>query len=155
MEWMKQAEEMTKTWTEAQKKMWDNWLKTTQQSFGPSQVPEIWQKMVETWEGSVESTLDAQAEWMRMWANNLSSIEGTPKETVDQVQEMAKRWSESQKQLWASWFEMARKFDPAKMPGLGEETGQQFFQVWQESAQKVMDAQAEWVRTWTGEKPKE
>ena len=45
MEWMKQAEEMFKAWTDAQKTMWDEWIKTTQ-SFGKTPGTDSWKKSV-------------------------------------------------------------------------------------------------------------
>jgi hypothetical protein len=153
MDWTKQAEEMAKTWTETQKKMWDNWFNTVQ-NFEKNQVFEAWKKTVETWEESVKNMLDAQTAWTQMWADNLTSAGGASKEMVEwsrQLQEMARRWSETQKQLWASWFDMVKKFDPAKMTGGWDTEGQKMFQGWQEAMQKVVDTQTEWARHWTTE----
>jgi hypothetical protein len=43
MEWTKPAEEMFKTWTDAQKKMWDEWIIATQ-SFGKSHASDAWKR---------------------------------------------------------------------------------------------------------------
>ena len=42
MEWTKQSEDMLKSWTEAQKKMWDDSLKAMQ-SFGKSPSTAVWE----------------------------------------------------------------------------------------------------------------
>jgi hypothetical protein len=45
MEWTKQAEEIFKTWTDTQKKMWDEWIKATQ-SFGKPHATDAWKRTV-------------------------------------------------------------------------------------------------------------
>ena len=72
MEWTKQTEDMFKTWTEAQKKMWDEWLRAMQ-GFSRPQASEAWGKSVEAWEESVKKTLDAQNEWPSIIATSLPS----------------------------------------------------------------------------------
>ena len=62
MEWAKQSEEMLKTWTETQKKVWDDCLKAMQ-GFGKSPSTEVWEKTVDTWNQTIQKVLDAQLEW--------------------------------------------------------------------------------------------
>lgn len=152
MDWTKQAEEMAKSWTDAQKKMWDNWLGAMQQE--KSQAADVWAKTVGAWEETAKNTLNAQTEWTRMWANNLKAIEGAPKEVAEwaaQAEEMSKQWSETQKKLWDSWFAMVKKVEPVKMSGDWSEESQKMFKAWQESTQKMMETQTEWVRHWTAQ----
>ena len=154
MDWSKQAEETVKTWTETQQKMWNSWLETVGQVSVPSQATEVWQKTLETWEGAVKNTLDAQAEWAQMWAESFKTTSGIPKEIVEwaqQAQEMNKHWSDAQQQLWQSWFEVVRKIDPAKMGETWDKEGQKVFKAWQESAQKLTEEQLKWARKWTAE----
>ncbi len=155
MEWTKQAEETFKSWTGAQKKLWDDWLKAVQ-GLGKSQPTEVWEKTVESWQESVKNTLDAQIEWTRLWAESLTTAKGTPKEMVEwaqQGQDMIKRWAETQRQVWESWFEVVKKLQPSTLGGNWGLEGQKFFQVWQQAIQKAQDAQAEWVRLWTERQP--
>lgn len=148
MDWTKQTEEMVKAWTDTQKKMWDNWMGMLQQ--GPSAMPaaEVWTKTLETWEGAVKNTLETQQNWTEMWLENMTKSMGSSKEMTEwatQAQEMTKRWAEAQQQLWDSWFEMVRKMDPAKMmPGM--EDSEEMFKMWQDSVQKLMNAQMEWTQ---------
>jgi len=159
MEWTKQTEDMFKTWTEAQTKMWDEWLRAMQ-GFSRPQASEAWGKSVEAWEESVKKTLDAQNEWTRLWAASFTTVSGTPKEMVEwarQGQEMVRRWVETQKQLWEGWFQIAKRLDPSKVGGSWEQEGQKFLQAWQDAVKKGMESQAEWTRAWTagqaGKKP--
>jgi hypothetical protein len=152
VDWTKQSEEMFKSWSENQQKMWDTWLKAMQQGASvPAQAASMWQKTVETWEGVVTNILEAQTEWARLWVNNLTST-GMPQEVVDwarQSQEMSQRWTEAQQQLWQSWFELVRKIDPGKMPADWEQESQKIFNTWKDSTQKIMETQAEWTRRWS------
>jgi hypothetical protein len=154
MDWTKQTEDTLKTWMGAQKKMWDSWLDTLQKSAPQFQTHEVWQKTVETWEETVKKSLEAESEWMRMWADNTPSFEGLPKEVVDwaqQAKEMTNRWVDVQRQLWAGWFELVKKGEPGKMAGSWDKEGQKMAQAWQESVEKMVQTQIDWARRWTGE----
>lgn len=150
-EWTKQAEEMFKTWTEAQKKLWDDWLKGVQ-GLGRPQPQDVWVKTAEAWEDSVRESLKLQVEWTKLWAEGFVAVKGTPKEMTEwarQGQEMITQWAETQKRLWEDWLDLVKKLRPSGLGGNWEREGQKFAQTWQEGIQKALDAQAEWVRFWT------
>jgi hypothetical protein len=152
MDWTKQTEEVVKSWTETQKKMWDNWLKTVQQGPEQFQVANVWQKTLETWEETVKNTMSAQAEWMKMWTDGFDQQQGIPEEAIQwvkQAQTMNKQWADIQQQMWQSWFELVKKVDPAKMSDSLDAEGKKAFAVWQETADKVMEAQEKWTGMWT------
>jgi len=147
MEWTKQSEEMFKTWTDAQKKMWDECLKVMQ-GFGQSPSTQVWEKTVDTWNQTTQKFLDAQVEGARLWAENVTKAKGTEEgaEWGKQGQELITRFTETQKQLWANWFELVKKLDPSNMMNWPRD-GQKFVQSWQDTIQKAFNAQAEWLRT--------
>jgi len=148
MEWNKQSEEMLKTWTETQKKLWDDCLKAMQ-GFGKSPGTEVWEKTVDTWQQTIQRLLDAQLEGARHWAENATTAKGATEETAEWAkhgQELITRWTETQKQLWGNWFELVKKLDVSNMTNWARD-GQKFLQSWQETIQKAFDAQTEWVRT--------
>lgn len=162
MDWSKQTEDIFKSWTEAQTKMWNDWLKAMQ-GFGGSPSSQVWGKTVEAWDESIKKTLDAQVEWTQRWAESFTTSKGAPKEMGEwakQGEDMIKRWTDTQRQLWASWFAIVKKLDPSAA-GVGvdwDRDGRKFLQGWQEAIQKALDTQAESVRQWTeaqgGKKPK-
>ncbi len=53
MDWTKQANEMLKTYTSTQQKVWESWASSMQLMTTP-QSPEVWQKTVDTWRGTVK-----------------------------------------------------------------------------------------------------
>jgi class III poly(R)-hydroxyalkanoic acid synthase PhaE subunit len=55
MDWTKQAEAMMQTWTEAQKKMWENWFQMTQNGSGPT----MFSNMFEQWRSLTEQSMQA------------------------------------------------------------------------------------------------
>lgn len=57
MDWTKQAEIMMQTWTEAQKKMWENWFEMTSNGAGSTMFP----NMTEQWRSMTEQNIQA---WM-------------------------------------------------------------------------------------------
>jgi hypothetical protein len=151
MDWMKQAEDIFKTWTETQKTMWDEWIKTTQ-SFGKSQATDSWKRTVDSWEESVNKSLQLQMEWSKLWAESFTSAKGTPKEFQEwarQGQEMMMRWAETQMQLWTAWFDMVKRLDPKTVGGNPEKDSDKFLHLWQENLKNLLNVQAEWGRIWT------
>lgn len=151
MDWNKQAEEMLKTWTSSQQKMWDSWIKTMQ-SLGTTQAGDTWEKSIETWRDSVKRALEAQTTWTQFWADSVNSGPGATKQAADwskQMLDMTRRWTETQTQLWDSWFETMKKTDPSTMAqNWNTEEVQKIVQTWQEAAQKAMEAQMEWTKMW-------
>jgi hypothetical protein len=148
MEWTKQSEDMLKTWTETQKKMWDDSLKAMQ-GFGKSPSTAVWEKTVDTWNQTIQKVLDTQVESTRGWTESLATTKGTPQELAEwakQGQDLITRLTETQKQLWGNWFEFAKKLDASNMMNWAQD-GQKFLQSWQETIQKAQDAQSEWLRT--------
>jgi hypothetical protein len=151
MDWTKQSEDMLKSWTDTQKKMWDNWLEMMQQGPSQAQAAQVWQKTIETWEETVNSTLAAQGEWTKMWMDSLDT-KNMPEETVQwakQAEDMSQKWAEAQKQMWQGWFDMLKQADVTKMVSSWEGEGQKAFQNWQDSAKQIMDTQMNWLNMWT------
>jgi len=70
--------------------------------------------------------------------------------SVDKFQEMAQRWSTTQEELWAKWFEMLKGMDFSQPSDQISEAFQNPMKAWQDATQKVLDAQADWMKIWTG-----
>lgn len=151
MEWTKQVEEMSKTWTDTQQKMWENWAEMAK-SASTSQAQLSWETMLDTWQNALQQTLDAQSEGVRMWTNGITALPNVPQGTNEwshTFQEMTSRWNDTQKQLWFNWFEMAKSFDPSKVAtGEANFDNKQMMEFWQESAQTINKAQTDWMKMW-------
>jgi hypothetical protein len=177
MDWNKQANEMIKSWSGTQQQVWDMWMTSVQLMSAPQQ-PEAWQKSVDSWRGTVKHALGAQVELTRMWAEavasaavsmpNMPTMPGmpsmptmpgmlnptSPTAMVDwsrQVLEMTRNWSESQQRFMDGWFEMLKKSDPRTMAAQWDATqAQQAMKVWQEAAQRMLEAQTAMAAAMTG-----
>lgn len=149
MDWTKQAEEMLKTWTGAQKSMWDSWVNTVQ-GLGTNQSGETWEKSIETWQDSIKRALEAQNTWTQFWIDSITSSTGSNAQATDwakQVNDMSKRWNDTQTQLWDNWFETMKKADPSAVSkNFNMEELQKIVQTWQEASQKAVESQMEWTR---------
>jgi hypothetical protein len=151
MDWTKQNEEMFKAWTQAQTKMWEAYSESVS-SFGKSPGEKVWEQIIAAGEELVNNSLNAQAEWMKNWAENFKTLDGIPEQGIkalDQFREMTAGWAATQGKLWAAWFDMLKKFDPSQFAGTwSANMPKDPFQFWQESTKQVMDAQMEWARAW-------
>lgn len=182
MDWTKQANEMLKTWTGAQQKVWETWASSMQLMAAP-QSPEAWQKTVETWRGTVRQALESQVELTRLWAEGVAAsavsmpsapqIPGMPAmptgapsaamvEWTRQMLEMTRSWTETQVRFSENWFELLKKAEPASMAQSWDAgQAQKIMATWQEAAQKALEAQTEFSKMMmssaaavNGEKPR-
>ncbi len=151
MNWTQQFEDMMKNWTDMQKKVWDNFFETMG-GLGKSQSSKAWEHTVSVGEDALKNMFKTQAEWIGAWIEGLSAIEGMPEAALQaarQFQEMAKRWNTTQEELWANWFKMVKNFDPARM-ATGWSEPPDLFKTFQETTQKIIETQTEWMRSWMG-----
>jgi hypothetical protein len=150
MNWTEQAEEMMKSWTENQKKLWDSFFANAP-DLGSLTGEKVWEQTVDAGETATKNNLAAQLDWLQMWVDQLDTMEGVPdqvKESAKQYQEMTKQWVTAQESMWANWFEMLKKFDPSQYTMNWSEVTQDPFKTWQESAKNIMDTQATWLQSW-------
>ena len=104
---------------------------------------------MDTWNQTIQKFLDAQVESARGWAENVTTAKGTSQEIAGwakQGQDMITRLTETQKQLWGTRLEFAKKLDASNMMNWTQDA-QKFLQSWQETIQKAQTAQAEWLKT--------
>jgi len=171
MDWSKQANEMMKSWSGSQQKVWETWASSSAASSSP-QSPEAWQKTVESWRGTVRQALEAQNELTRLWAEGVAaasvsmpsapsmpgmpsmpsmpSMPGMPSmptsmvEWTRQMLEMTRSWTETQVRFSESWFDLLKQAEPSAMAqswDMGQ--AQKIMATWQEAAQKALEAQNE------------
>jgi hypothetical protein len=144
-------ERLLKDWAESQQKLLTDWLDTLHR-LGGTPTLELWTKTVDAWQSSVKETADARAEWTRQWTETLANAKGTPEE----IRELARKgreelqnWAEAERELWQGWFNIVRDINFKPEPEAGAHMGRDLVQLWQDSAHKMIDAQATLVRRWT------
>lgn len=162
MDWTKQANDMLKTFTSTQQKVWESWVSSMQLMAAP-QSPEAWQKTVDTWRGTVKYALEQQLELTRLWAESVAAssvnmpsmptvpgmpaMPGVPTTAVEwtrQMLEMTRTWTDTQVRFSENWFEMLKKAEPSMMAQTWDMSqAQKVMGVWQEAAQKAVEAQTQ------------
>jgi hypothetical protein len=141
-----------KTWAESQQKLLTDWLETLRK-LGGTPTLELWTKTIDAWQSSVKETIDARAEWSRQWSETMANAKGTPeelRELASNGREQLQHWAEAERDLWQSWFNIVRNINFRPESGAGTQAGRDLVQLWQDSAHKMIDAQASLVRRWTG-----
>jgi hypothetical protein len=145
-------ENVVKTWGESQQKLMTDWLDTLRK-LGGTPTLELWRKTVDTWQTSVKETLDAQTDWTNQWIEALAKAKGTPEELRELAQEgreQLQHWTEAERDLWKGWFDTSREINFRPEPGAGAKAGEDLIQLWQDSATRMINTQADLVRRWTG-----
>ena len=145
-------ESLLKTWAEVQQKLLTDWLDTLRR-FGGTPTLELWTKTVDAWQSSVKETVDARAESTRQLIETLANAKGTPEELRELARkgrEQLQSWAEAERELWQGWFNIVRDINFRPEPGAGAQAGRDLVQLWQDSARKMIDAQAALVRRWSG-----
>jgi hypothetical protein len=155
MEATKQAERAVKAWTDTQIKVWDSWFDTVQAS--TTSRSGMWDQVrkstIESLQKSVAKTLDAQAELTHVLTESLASIWSTAEDAPDRVRiaeidALTKSATEAQKQLWASWFDVAKKIESSQFAA----GWQKVLDAWQQAIRKALETQAEWFEVQAQEK---
>ena len=70
-QWVEQTQKMAKQWNEAQQKLWQNWfdlMKRDDLTGIVNSWQEEGQKAFTSWQESVQKVMDAQMQWLKMWA---------------------------------------------------------------------------------------
>ena len=144
------GENVMKNWGETQQKLLTDWLDTLRR-LGGAPTLELWRKTVDTWQTSVKETLDAQTEWTRQWTDALAKAKGTPeelRELAKEGREQLQRWTEAERDLWQGWFNAIREINFRPEPGA--KAGEDLIQIWQDTANRMINTQADLMRRWTG-----
>jgi len=157
---MKQHAEITaliESWTRSQQQIWETWMETLQKAAtGGAQPPNLGQGM-ESWQASVDHTLDTQAQAMKAWAAQVGSIDGASPEAQRWAEEGAKmleQWTAAQRGLWQQWFQIMGK---AMEGGTAQPGGDQFKQLmsgWEQVGKQMQDLQKNWAQAFTPGKKK-
>lgn len=155
MDWTKQANDMIKTWTGTQQRVWESWVETMQVGATTPTNQEAWQKTVETWRGTVRQALESQVELARLWAESANAMPGTagmaaPAGLADftrNMLEMTRVFTETQTRFSENYFEMLKQADMGTLSqAWNPNQAQKIMQTWQEATQKAVEAQSEWSK---------
>ncbi len=110
--WMN--EDIFKSWTEAQKRLWESLCSAV--PFQPPAGVEAWRetylKNLVTWESAVKQTLAQEVAWVEQWVHQVAQERGTPEVMVSwvrQMEEVLQRWVETQNQWWDDYFTVLRQ----------------------------------------------
>jgi len=155
METTKQAERAVKAWADTQIKVWESWIGTVESSTtGKSSV---WDQMrkstLDSLEKSVTKTLDAQAELTHVLTESLASIwtsadDAPDRARIGEIDAVTKSATDAQKQLWASWFDAAKKVETSQLAA----GWQKVLDAWQQAIRKALETQAHWFEVQAQEK---
>src|SRR2546423_4359878 len=144
-------ESLMKTWAQSQQKLLADWSDALRELGGHPAMGR-WTKTMDAWQSSVKGTLDARAALTHQWTEALANAKGTPEELRElarEGREQLQHWAEAERELWQGWFKIARDIHFRPEPGTGANVSKEFVQLWQDSAHKMIDAQAELLRRWT------
>jgi predicted flap endonuclease-1-like 5' DNA nuclease len=107
-------EDIFKSWTEAQKRLWDSLCSAV--PFRPPAGLEAWRetylKNLATWETAVRQTLAQEAAWVRQWVDQAAREKGAPEMMtawVRQMEDVLQRWVQTQSQWWDEYFAVLRR----------------------------------------------
>lgn len=153
-DWMKQSEEMMKTWTRAQQDLWDAW-KRSMPSLSATPASASMNQAMSFWKEAIDRSLNAQMEWAKLWAESMKAQQGAPKELgawADQMLATMKSWNESQTRLWEGMIDSLGAMTPEALRQRMDQGAQGAIQSWQEAMQKAIQAQHDLSAIWGGKK---
>jgi hypothetical protein len=140
-------ETLARTWTEAQQKLWNDMLAMAQTS--TATPGDSWNRTIDLWERSVNQALEAQADWVRAWGESVTSTSGQQEDArvwMRRGQEVFEQWNSQQKQLWGTWFSMARQLSAGS--GASTDQVQRVMTAWQDAFRQALKTQSDWTQRW-------
>ena len=156
---IRESQDMAMALAEAQKAVWERWVRTVECSVYP-ETADAWErassKIIDAWVTTVKLALEAELTWVRLWMRSLSDDEGAaPKEVIEWSHltcEMMEAWIVARQEMWDAWFAALRRVGPH------EQHTTAFVEVsktWREAACKALDASEEWMRVESAERDAE
>ena len=145
-----QADRAVKAWVDTQMKVWESWVDAVEVT--TTSRSGLWDQVrkstLDALQQSVSKTLDAQAELTHVLSESLAGIwrgteDAANRARIAQIKETTRSATDAQKQLWASWFDMAKKVDASQFGP----AWQKVLEAWQKAIQTALDAQAQWFQT--------
>lgn len=107
-------EDILKTWTDAQKRLWESLCSAI--PLPPPLGVEAWRetylKNLASWEAAVQRSLEQEAAWVEEWVRRVAHEKGTPEMMaawVRQMEEVLQRWVQTQNQWWNDYFALLRR----------------------------------------------
>lgn len=148
MEATKQAENSAKSWTDTQAKIFERWFETFQGATAPKAFQgfeQIRKVTLESWEASVKSSLQTQAELSKITVDTLAAWVPTPDQGgeeayVRQLRDLVNSWTEAQAHGWSTLFEVAKNLDVS----LVAESWDKMMETVQQSTKRAWKNPAQW-----------
>jgi len=153
MSWQKQMEEMLSSWTETQRRAWDQWMDAVKgMAPGAEQVQAQYHQQLDAWEQAVREALERQQEW----AETISKQTGQSgpqqemaEQWMEQLQQAMKGWTEAQSQLWDNWMANIKRMESGA--GSGEMPwamgGEEVVKAWQRASEQAQKTMQEWAQS--------
>ena len=138
MDWMKQTQDTITSWTETQQRLVEQWLNGLQ-NYEAQQAGEVWRQTLAVYEDSVHRTLQAQSAWLTSMMDQIKHAEAAPdvvRQQAAQGEALAKNWTGMQRQLFQTWFDVMKEFDPSRVSSSWE----QMATSWEREARRMFEA---------------
>lgn len=153
MDWTKQAEVMMETWTEAQKKMWENWFEMAQNGSGSTIFPNMtdqWRMLTEqniqAWmSGSAPTAKKVMEQWAAGHSAMMRFVELTTKawQAIASQAQAGEDWQAALTNYSNQWFQQLVG-GPDGMSGINQDLNslwRLYMEQWQKSLQS-------WQQNW-------
>ncbi len=107
-------EDILKTWTDAQKRLWESLCSAVplQPPTGVEAWRETYLKNLASWEAAVRRSLEQEAAWVEEWVQRVAQEKGTPEmmaSWIRQMEEVLQRWIQTQNHWWDDYFALLRR----------------------------------------------
>lgn len=146
----KQFNTPLETWLQFQEQLWENWLSTTQLS--PKIVKDQhYNNQIELMEKLINCSLRAQSDWVRSCTKGLGHETGASiamAQWAEQNMALSKMWTNTQKQVWDTWFNTLKSLKPIQGIDKGADPANYMLQGFQDVTKKTLEVQSEWMSQW-------
>lgn len=107
MDAMSELFEVTKQWVDLQAKTGQDWF-TAMQNMKEIEPGMVWEKTVDSYQASIQGTLDAEGAGAEVWFKAVATLPGMSTELVEPVHDFSKQFINLQQKAVDYWFDFLR-----------------------------------------------
>ena len=153
-----QFNDLLATFTEANKRIWEQWTGALQQGAvaqGGQPMEQLWKQNLDAMEKLLNETYKAEEQWLDRWFDSVLKAPNAPdgmKDLLTNLHQTLSSMREQRSQIWKAWLKQARDMNFETVPSvlIGPDAQKTLTRIWDDFYQQAQQAQEQMMRSLSG-----